>query len=111
MAHSTCYDVPGTIPALDVPQEVMGPIVKRVADTAVESGDTITIKGCLGVATLFCRGCCRYGHIGSIVVIPDTVMLELIANGYPEVGTARIERSDGRSAHVYGVAVDAFRPL
>ena len=87
--------------ALDLPAEVLRKLVVEAGKVALNSSATVTVLGaCPGPFPLgcFCRKSCQYGHDRSVVVLPDIVAIELLANGDDTVGELRhVEMGAGRS--------------
>jgi hypothetical protein len=103
---SVCLDIPGMVPAVDVdprnPTLQYGLAVG--SDIAIDLGAAVAIRGLLGSAVVFCRSVCVYRHRGSIVTMPDTLLLELEANGNPQPKpTAGLKREDGRVCHLFKI--------
>jgi hypothetical protein len=63
-----------------------GPVelaVERAADEALTTGEIVTLP-----------------ELG-LVVVPDTVIVEAVANGHDVTSTVRLYRADGRVAYVW----------
>lgn len=97
----TCYRPPGMITASKLSGATFWRIAGFAADIATRTQEPITILGASPGAAVLCRMDCQFTHPDSVILIPDVVLIELVANGFDEVPTAVLKRSDGRSVHAY----------
>lgn len=78
--------------------------LRLAAEMAAEADTPVTLVGLRPSGRpIFCCGSCQLSHPGSVVVIPDSVTLELCANGWDECKTGVLTRTDGRSVWIYKV--------
>lgn len=96
-----CYQPRNMVKATDLPEVVFWRIARIAAGVALAAEETVTITGAVPGAAVFCRMSCQFRHPGSVVLIPDLVLAELIANGFDETPTAVLKLADGRSVHAY----------
>lgn len=105
-----CHMPTELIPAVNLPDPLLEELVSDVARLALDWEDTVTLVGTARVGESLlghlCHTVCRYHHPGSIVVIPDTVMMELHANGWDELPTVIVKLSE-RSVYCYRIASSA----
>jgi hypothetical protein len=95
---------------LAMPGEAQAQYVATIADRALEKGESLVIVG-VSVAdpsnVYVCNGQCCAQLEGTVVLIPDVVEAEIVANGVhvPE-DEFRITRGDGRTL----IVVSGGRP-
>jgi hypothetical protein len=87
--------------------ELPGPMLDRIArysaGIAVMTGEPVTIRGTTTRGVYYCRELCQFDHAGSVVVLPDVMLIELVANGAAIPDTQTIELAEGRTAFMYAV--------
>lgn len=101
-----CYRPTHLVPILDLPAQVFHQVCSAAADIAIQHDDTVTVLGLVPGAAVLCRHSCRFHHPGSVVVIPDVVLVELMANGFDDTATTGLQRADGRTVHLFRVPED-----
>ena len=103
----TCWAPPDMVRAVDLPREVLHRLVLHAGTIAMLNGEVVTVLGAaLGRAWPtghFCQQPCRYTHHGSVLVMPDTSVVELFANGGCLNAFQYIEGTDGRSVAIVAV--------
>lgn len=77
-------------------------VVERIADLALEKERAVVIYDWKfteqGIEVNFGDDTTRPG---GVVLMPDVIVMELEANGQPEIQTWKLQREDGRSVSIY----------
>lgn len=92
-------------PTCELTRAEAHPGLAWAADLATESGQPVAFLGLYGPLNQpkYCRGRCVADHAGSVLVIPDVVMIEMQANGWAEAKTEMLTRPDGAAVWLYKV--------
>lgn len=92
-------------PACELSMDEAKTALDWAADVAVRSEQPVTFLGLSGMANLprYCRARCQFDHPGSVVVVPDLVMAELMAQGWEDTPTKMLTRGDGATVWLYKV--------
>jgi hypothetical protein len=110
MADQLCWQPHGLVRAVDLPESLWRKLAAHAASVAVHCDDIVTIVGAaprVGGAGcewthLLCQRTCRLDHAGSIVAIPDTLIIEMHADCDGDIPETEIEPvHGGRSAWLY----------
>lgn len=99
-----CETPRGMLPVLNAPDPLFMVLVSRVADHAMASGESVTLLGSAFGDVVCCRQRCRYRHPGSVVLIPDVVLIELVSNGFSDQPTLTLRNQDQRCVYLYRVS-------
>jgi hypothetical protein len=110
-----CWAPADMTPATELPSELLRIIVAPVAARAMIFDEVITILGAVTNWSSyptghFCRLACRYTHPGSIIVLPDTTVVELVANGGTPEAMRYIPLGEGRSVGLWPMTFDTTGP-
>jgi hypothetical protein len=110
MVDQQCWQPHGLVRAVDLPESLWRKLVAHAAAVAVHCDDCVTIVGAVprvgGAGRewthLLCRRACRFEHPGSVVAVPDTLIIEMCAGDDGEIPETVIEPvHGGRSAWLY----------
>lgn len=100
----TCRTPRGMLPVLNAPDPLFLVLVSKVADRALASGEPVTLLGSAFGDAVCCRQRCRFEHPGSVVIVPDVALIELISNGFSDQPTLTLRNQDQRCVYLYRVS-------
>jgi hypothetical protein len=86
-----------------MPHAVLWPLIRNAASVALWTDDPVSILGHIGGIAQYCRGECDRDHSGSVVLLPDVMLMELVANGHAVPETQKINGREGRAAYLFAV--------
>lgn len=101
-----CWAPPDMTRAVDLPAATLERLVIEAGRVALGVGDVVTVLGArsgLFPTGHFCRHDCRYSHHGSVLVLPDTTVVELFANGGVLHAFQHVDMGDGASVAIAAV--------
>lgn len=101
-----CWAPPDMTAAVDLPAAMLQRLVIEAGKVALRVGDVVTVLGarlCRYPTGHFCRHACRYGHHGSVLVLPDTTVVELFANGGALHAFRHVDMGNGASVAIAAV--------
>jgi hypothetical protein len=91
------------IPAADLPAPRLARAQHMALDAALKLDSSVILLGTMPdelERVIICTCGCARGAAGSMVVVPDLLVLEGIAEGCSEAGHQTLTRRDGRSGMI-----------
>jgi hypothetical protein len=89
-------------PADRLTGELLPWALEQAADTALAANTSAVVIGIIDDVLAICTDGCCFNRPDALVVVPDVLVIELTANGYPDLPAGPIfARNDGRRVHVF----------
>lgn len=87
----------------DLPADACDWVMRKGMDVALESETQVIVIGIMinGLPALCIDGCAR-DTPGAVLLVPDVLALEAVANGY-RADSSTLAREDGRSVMVFKI--------
>lgn len=96
--------LPDMTPALNMEPGLLIALAEKVAEVALAHGHAVAVLGANEEVAAVCLQECACQHVGSVVVVPDLLVLQLEANEVgPSVPTAYLSMPEGRSVALFAV--------
>lgn len=110
-----CWTPPDMTPATQLPDHLLRQLVVVTAPKVMIFDEVIAILGAVTdwpcyPTGHFCRFDCRYAHPGSVIVLPDTTVVELVANGGTPEAMRYIPLGEGRCVGIWPMTFDTTGP-